>query len=131
MAPVRELLETMLQIQELQLVQGKKPARNPTLAALRGKVPPPILAHLDRLIVRGKKGVAIARNFTCSECHMKIPVGTVTVLMRGGDIQLCGSCGRYLHLEAALSPGSPAAAPPAKSRTAARKPRRPAAPDAT
>ena len=46
---------------------------------------------------------------------MHVPIGQITVLMRGEDIQLCESCGRYLYLpDPAESevPGSERAKPP-------------------
>ena len=58
----------------------------------------PIIGHYDRLRVRGKKGVALVRNQVCTGCHMHVPIGQITVLMRGEDVQLCESCGRYLYL---------------------------------
>jgi predicted nucleic acid-binding Zn-ribbon protein len=58
----------------------------------------PILAHYDRLVARGKKGVAVVRNQVCGGCHMKLPIGTVNTLMQGHDVQLCDTCGRYLYL---------------------------------
>jgi predicted nucleic acid-binding Zn-ribbon protein len=61
-------------------------------------VPPQIVAHYDRLVARGKKGVAIVRNQVCTGCHMRLPIGTINTLMQGHDIQLCDSCGRYLVL---------------------------------
>src|SRR5258707_8768373 len=65
---------------------------------LRASIPQPILAHYDRLVVRGKKGVAVVRNQVCTGCHMRLPIGTINVLMQHQDIQLCDSCGRYLYL---------------------------------
>jgi hypothetical protein len=114
---MNELLQTMLEIQELQLTRNKKPDRNPTLAALRLKVPAQILVHLDRLLDRGKKGVAIAHNGVCAECHMRIPIGDIATLMHGTDIQLCANCGRYLYLPAQQMPShQPPAAPPKPKR---------------
>ena len=114
---MKDLLQTMLDIQELQLIGQKKPERNPTLAALRLKVPAPILAHLDRLLNRGKKGIALVRGSVCAECHMRVPIGTMVTLMQGKDIQLCSSCGRYLCLpEEERLQSSPPPAPPAKPK---------------
>lgn len=113
---MNELLRTLLEIQDLQLVRNKKPDRNPTLAALRQKVPAQILAHLDRLIDRGKKGVATAHNGVCMECHMRIPIGDIATLMHGVDIQLCANCGRYLYLPKEELPASPPPAPPKSKR---------------
>ena len=71
---------------------------------LRNSIPQPILAHYDRLVVRGKKGVAVVRNQVCTGCHMRLPIGTINTLMQHQDIQLCDSCGRYLSLEVAETP---------------------------
>jgi hypothetical protein len=59
---------------------------------------------------------------------MHVPIGQITVLMRGEDVQLCETCGRYLYLpdpaeaefinkvEAAKPAAKPAAKAPAKPR---------------
>ncbi len=102
---VRKVIANLLSLQELEM-GGKRlsPADKETIAQLRAQIPEPILGHYDRMRARDKKAVAIVRHRVCSACHMGIPIGTITVLMRGTDIQLCGSCGRYLH----LPPDSPA-----------------------
>jgi predicted nucleic acid-binding Zn-ribbon protein len=87
---------------------------------LRNSIPQPILGHYDRLVARGKKGLAAVRNQVCTGCHMRLPIGTVNTLMQNQDIQLCDTCGRYLYLppEAVPSPveSAPAAKPAAKTR---------------
>jgi predicted nucleic acid-binding Zn-ribbon protein len=65
---------------------------------LRAAVPAPILAHYDRLVARGKKGVAVVRNQVCTGCHMRLPIGTINTLLQRQDLQLCDSCGRYLYI---------------------------------
>jgi predicted nucleic acid-binding Zn-ribbon protein len=80
------------------------------IAELRAGVPEQILGHYDRLIARGKKGVAVIRNQVCSGCQMRLPIGIINTLMRNEDIQLCDSCGRYLYLPPAQSESPPAAA---------------------
>jgi hypothetical protein len=61
---------------------------------------------------------------------MHVPIGQITMLMRGEDVQLCESCGRYLYLpdqaetEAmarleAAKPVAKAAAKPRKRRALA------------
>ncbi len=91
-----------------------------TVAELREKIPAQILGHYDRLVARGKKGVAVVRDQVCTGCHMRLPIGTITTLMRGDDIQLCDSCGRYLYLPDPAESQSVepvvAAKPAAKSR---------------
>jgi len=92
---------------------------------LRNSIPQPILAHYDRLVTRGKKGVAIVRNQVCTGCHMRLPIGTINTLMQNLDIQLCDTCGRYLYLAPEPAPAAqeppPATGPEAKP---ARKPRK-------
>lgn len=112
----------MLQIQELQLVQEEDPEANPELIKLRKKVPPQILGHFDRMLARGKKAVAIVRHRTCTSCRMNIPVGTIATLMRDEDIQICGSCGRYLYLEPEPEPEP--APPPAPKKKRGRPPKK-------
>jgi len=94
-----KLMENLLALQELQWRKGKG-AHEGDVEALRKGIPGPILDHYDRLQVRGKKGVAILRNGVCTECHMRVPIGTLVTLARGQDVQLCGNCGRYLFLPA-------------------------------
>jgi hypothetical protein len=54
---------------------------------------------------------------------MHVPIGQINTLMRGEDVQLCESCGRYLYLPdpaetealAVVETAKPAAKPAAKS----------------
>jgi uncharacterized protein len=95
-------------------------------AELRNGIPQPVLAHYDRLVARGKKGVALVRNQVCTGCHMRLPIGTINTLMQKHDVQLCDSCGRYLYL--ADEPAAPAAeAAPAKPAPRPRKRKAPTA----
>ena len=112
---MKVLMEAMLRMQELQLVQEEDPESFPELLKLRKKVPPPILSHFDRMLSRGKKAVAVVRNRSCTSCRMNIPVGTIATLMRDEDIQVCGSCGRYLYLAPELPP-EPAPEPAPKKK---------------
>src|SRR6516164_11476765 len=82
--------------------------------ALRNTIPPPILGHYDRLVARGKKGVAVIRNQVCTGCHMRLPIGTINTLMQNHDIQLCDTCGRYLYLPEETTPPAAESAPVAK-----------------
>jgi predicted nucleic acid-binding Zn-ribbon protein len=92
------ILQNLLKLQALEFGETTEKNTEAQVADLRTKVPPPILGHYDRLRARGKKGVAIVRNQSCTGCHMHVPIGMITVLMRGEDVQLCESCGRYLYL---------------------------------
>ena len=118
------VLLDLLKLQALEFGETSDKNLEVQVAELRARLPLPILGHYDRLRVRGKKGVAIVRNQVCSGCHMRVPIGQITELMRGEDIQLCESCGRYLHLpdpaetvaQAQETPAKPAAKKPAKAR---------------
>jgi hypothetical protein len=92
------LLQNLIKLQSLEFVEIKEKNADATIAELRGKIPPQILAHYDRLLARGKKGVAAIRNQVCTGCHMRVPIAVVATLMHDTDIQICESCGRYLYL---------------------------------
>src|SRR4051812_24210777 len=113
---MNDLLPNLLKLQNLDFADTSTEAIKAERAELRALVPQPILAHYDRLVVRGKKGVAIVRNQVCTGCHMRLPIGTINTLMQGQDIQLCDSCGRYLYL---LEPTEATAVePPAPTKPA-------------
>lgn len=95
---MNDLLPNLLKLQALEFGETKEKNMETQMAELRALIPPQILAHYDRLVARGKKGVAVVRNQVCSGCHMQIPIGTINTLMQGNDIRLCDSCGRYLYL---------------------------------
>ncbi len=120
---MNELLQALLKLQAIEFGEAK--GSEGDIAELRSKVPPQIIGHFDRLIARGKKGVAVVRNQTCGGCHMNLPIGTINTLMQASDIQLCGTCGRYLYLptpaeaEAAAPVAAPKPAPKRKRKVLA------------
>ena len=95
---MNELLQNLVKLQSLEFAGVKDKNVEASLAELRGKIPPQILGHYDRLVAHGKKGLAAGRDQVCTGCHMHLPIGVVTTLMRDDDIQLCDNCGRYLYL---------------------------------
>jgi hypothetical protein len=95
---MNNVLQNLLKLQTLEFGEGGDKKVGARAAALRGTIPQPILDHYDRLRARDKKGVAVVRNQVCTGCHMHVPIGQITVVMRGEDIQLCETCGRYLCL---------------------------------
>jgi len=95
---MNNVLQNLLKLQALEFGETSQKNVAAQAAELREKIPQPFLGHYDRLRARDKKGVAIVRNQSCTGCHMRVPIGLITVLMRGEDIQLCESCGRYLYL---------------------------------
>jgi hypothetical protein len=119
--PMNNVLQNLLKLQSLEFGDVSGKSVDAQAAELRGAIPQPILGHYDRLRARDKKGVALVRNQSCTGCHMRVPIGQITVLMRGEDIQLCETCGRYLYLPDAAEPEL--ALPPAAVKPAA-KPRK-------
>src|SRR3974377_660467 len=117
---MKDLLQNLLKLQSLEFGETTDKNAETLIAGLRAGIPQPILGHYDRLRARGKKGLAAVRNQVCTGCHMRVPIGAITTIMHGNDIQLCGSCDRYLYLpdpaEAKPSPKFTQAKTPAKSR---------------
>ena len=114
---MRQMMEQLLALQALLLRDEPLTAEEDAQTVkLRANVPAPIQGHFDRLIARGKKGVASVRHGVCSECHLRISIGTVARLVSDNEIFLCENCGRYLYLApeevpALAAPSRPAAAP--------------------
>ncbi len=128
-----KIIEQLLVLQNLELGPSPIPPESQEeIAKLRGLVPPTILAHYDRLMTRGKKGVSVVRNGVCAECHMRMASGIFARLLRAEDITICDTCGRYLI----AAPGSIAAevaAPPVeapKKKRGRKKATPPAEPEA-
>jgi predicted nucleic acid-binding Zn-ribbon protein len=95
---MNDLLPNLLKLQALDFDQTTQKDVDSQKVELRARIPDPILSHYDRLVTRGKKGVAVVRNQVCTGCHMRLPIGTINTLMQKQDIQLCDTCGRYLYL---------------------------------
>ncbi|HPY29953.1 MAG TPA: C4-type zinc ribbon domain-containing protein [Verrucomicrobiota bacterium] len=115
---MNDLLKDLVRLQAIELKEIKEKNRDSIIQELRSRIPPPILGHYDRLMVRGKKGIIAVRNQVCTGCHMKLPLAVVMTLMKQEDIQLCDTCGRYLYLpeEPAAPPAEPPPAKPAVKR---------------
>ena len=121
---MNSVIDRLFALQQLELQKRAKPSESQNkFEELRSSVPAPVLAHYDRLMARGKKGVAVVRNNVCAECHMHVPIGVVAIVMRREDIQLCGNCGRYLCLPNEAQVAEPA--PKAKPAPRKRKPKTP------
>src|SRR5690349_24229321 len=117
---MNELLQSLLKLQAIEFGETTEKATGTTIAELRGKIPPQILGHYDRLVVQGKKGVTPIRGQVCSSCHIRVPLGAIMTLKRGEDIQLCENCGRYLYLVEA--PAAEVLEPVAAPKRRGRKP---------
>ncbi len=119
-----ELMQNLVKLQSLEFGELKEKNAEASMAELRAKIPPPVLAHYDRLVVRGKKGVAPVRDQVCTGCHMRLPMAVIMTLMHGRDVQLCDSCGRYLYLADTKAPSAaPEIVTTPKPVKKARKPR--------
>ena len=119
-----EALQNLLKLQAIEFGEIKGQTIESEAALLRGQIPLPILVHHDRLRVRGKKGLVPVRNQVCTGCHMSVPIGAITVLMRGDDVQLCENCGRYLYWPEPASPATALAPAPAEAVLKPAKPRK-------
>jgi predicted nucleic acid-binding Zn-ribbon protein len=115
------ILQNLLKLQTIEFGDATGKKAESEINELRGIIPQPILGHYDRLRVRGKKGLAVVRNQVCTGCHMRVPIGQITILMRSEDVQLCESCGRYLYLP------DPAQSEPVKQAEAAKPAPKPVA----
>jgi predicted nucleic acid-binding Zn-ribbon protein len=113
-------ISSLFKLQVLDFNESKDSNSEAARTELRAGVPAPILAHYDRLVARGKKGVAVVRNQVCTGCHMRLPIGTINTLLQRQDVQLCDSCGRYLYIpeeiEAAAEPAPVAPVKPVAKR---------------
>jgi predicted nucleic acid-binding Zn-ribbon protein len=96
----------LVKLQDIEFGVVTDKAAEKQIAELRAAIPAPILAHYDRLRVRDKKGIVAIRNQVCTGCHMGLPIGKITVVMRGEDIQLCENCGRYLYMPEGAGAGA-------------------------
>ena len=118
---MRTLIENLFTLQKLMLPSAPStPERQTRIDELRKLVPPPVLTHFDRLVTRGRNSVALVRHGVCSECHIRVPVGTLASLITPHDVYLCDSCSCYLLLP---SEEVPEALLPAKVKPVARRTR--------
>jgi hypothetical protein len=96
---MRKFMQRLLALQTLQFdLRPETEEKRAAMEKHREQIPSPLLAHYGRLVQRGKKGVAIVRHGVCSECHLRIPSGTLAALAYDNDVHLCDNCCRYLFL---------------------------------
>ena len=106
---MNESLQNLLKLQTLEFDVIVGPEMEQQVNELRARVAPPILAHYDRLLAQGKKGLAAVRNQVCTGCHLRVPRAFVLALLHEDDIQICENCGRYLFLPEQTEPETPGA----------------------
>jgi predicted nucleic acid-binding Zn-ribbon protein len=120
---MKEPLLSLLNLQTIEFSGIENAQTAKQAAELRAKIPPPLLAHYDRLRAREKKGLAAVRNQVCTGCHMQVPRALEITLMHETDIQVCENCGRYLYLPEEKEPEPEASSSPVTVKVSA-KPRR-------
>ena len=69
--------------------------RQQRAAELRAQIPPPVLAHYNRLVVNRVKPIAEVRHGVCGGCHLKL-ASWVRQAAASDDLHLCENCGAYL-----------------------------------
>lgn len=121
---MRTIVENLFTLQQLLLQPAAASAeREAKIKQLRETVPPPVLAHFDRMIAQGNTGVALVRNGVCRGCYIRLPSGIAASLIQPKDIFLCDNCGRYLllPLDEITAPPQPPAPEPAPVRKTRKK----------
>lgn len=95
---MNSLIESMQSLQRLLRTgaPAEQSAQANEIAGLRARVPAPVLAHFDRLIKQGRKGVAEVHHGVCGACHLKLPGFMIVPRVGHDDLQLCDNCGAYL-----------------------------------
>lgn len=122
-----KVIERLFDLQEIELgPKAGTPEAKRSSESIRKEIPEPILAHYDRLLARGKKGVALVRHGVCSGCQMKLATGPHAALIRGDDIAMCDNCARYLLMapEDATKSEPAAPSPGATDKPGAKRARR-------
>ncbi len=100
-------VETLFALQQIEFSRGAASAGT-HVEALRRKLPQAFLARYDGATRRGRKLVSLVRDGVCTECHMRLPIGTLFEFSRGNDC-VCDNCGRILHLPKTNGQTQPAA----------------------
>jgi C4-type zinc ribbon domain len=95
---MKQMLDSLLQLQNLDLGIERVPPGGAGPEELRKKIPAQVLQHYDRLRARGKKGIAYVRHGVCGQCHMQVAVGLQAMLRRQDNVYRCENCGCYLYL---------------------------------
>jgi predicted nucleic acid-binding Zn-ribbon protein len=119
------IVEALYELQQLLLRKKTSAAAEHTrIRKLRELVPSPVLAHFDRLVAQGHRGVALVHHGVCGECHLRVSSATAASLVRPDEIFLCENCGCYLLLapEESIAAGARAAPVKPSGRPARRKP---------
>lgn len=87
-------------------------------AELRAALPPPVLAHYNRLIVNGTRPFAEVRRGICGACHLKL-ASWIRQAATSDELHLCENCGAFLVF-VPEEPARPVAAPRVARRKAER-----------
>lgn len=118
---LRELNDSEARSAALAKSGAVPPSLTRQIDSLRARIPTSILAHHDRMRLRGKISVASVRRNICGACNLAIPVGHMPGLRLADDLNVCDHCGTFIFLaeeEQPLAIEQPAAAVKASSAPA-------------
>lgn len=106
---MRDVLEALLELQELELVLQESKIvhgqQSPdsvadiekSITSIRERIPPRSLKRYD-VLKRNGPGIARELNGVCSSCRLNVPVGDLNRMRRGDMSWACPNCGRFLLL---------------------------------
>jgi predicted nucleic acid-binding Zn-ribbon protein len=87
-----ELQKLSKDTHEYREMQGK-------IETLRAPMPTSILSHYDKRAARGKLAIAPVRGGVCGACHLSIPSGHLSDLLRKPrELNVCDNCGAFIYL---------------------------------
>lgn len=101
-------LEMLLQLQEMMLLRKAgellQPGAEPQtyerlderIERLRRKLPGPVIAQFDALIVAAPDAVAQLADGVCLGCHQMLPARVAAAVRYSKGLEQCDHCGRFL-----------------------------------
>lgn len=100
---------------EIERLEARGQAARAQVAQLRTAVPPRLLRVYDRILAgRDGKGMALAADGHCSECHVAVRPQAWVEILKQADVHHCSGCGRILYrAESVADP--PAATSPSEA----------------
>lgn len=98
---VKALIRLNFLENEFKLLGERSKRKVECLAAmdvLRGQIPPPVLAHHNRIRARGRNSTSPVRDWVCRTCFIAVPSGLRTHLVQQDDLHVCENCGSYSYI---------------------------------
>lgn len=91
--PMNPTIDTLRQLQQGLQVAPVHAAENENL---RARLPAPVLAHFDRQIAMGRRGVAEVNGIVCGGCHLRLSVSMAGQDVAHEGLPVCENCGAFL-----------------------------------